>query len=283
HLGAERLGCTVIPTSAGVTQRQVLLMRDLGSTVLTCTPSYALVLAEAAQAPPRPNGLSLRVGIHGAEPWSEGMRAQLRAGLGLEPYDIYGLTELGGPGVAIECSQHRGLHIFEDHFLAEVVDPDSGQRLPDGEVGELVITSLTRQAAPVLRYRTGDRTQLSSEACPCGNPFRRFLRIQGRTDDMLVIRGENVFPSQIEEVLLRVVGLSGNYQLVVDREKGRLDTLEVRVEVMASTDSGDLGQTAEQALKETIGLAVQVTVLPPQSLPRSEGKARRVVDRRELR
>ncbi|HZV49861.1 MAG TPA: phenylacetate--CoA ligase [Candidatus Dormibacteraeota bacterium] len=282
HLGAERIGCLVVPTSSGVTQRQVMLLRDLGATVLACTPSYALVLAETVAREGIQGELRLRCGFFGAEPWTDGMRRQIERGLGLEAFDIYGLTELGGPGVAAECGQHQGLHVFEDHFYAEVVDPESGRPLTSGEEGELVLTSLRREASPVVRYRTRDRTALIDDPCPCGSPFRRMLRLRGRTDDMLVVRGENLFPSQVEEVLLQVQGLTGNYQLVVDRGAGQLDRLEVRVEAAPGCDPAALGPQAETRVRETLGLGVRVTVLPPGSLPRSEGKARRVVDLREL-
>jgi phenylacetate-CoA ligase len=282
HAGAERLGALVIPTSSGVTQRQVMIMRDLRSTVLTCTPSYALVLAEAVAREGARGDLRLRAGFFGAEPWSEGMRSQIEAGLGLEAFDIYGLTELGGPGVAVECRLHQGLHLLEDHFYAEVVDPESGRPLPAGEEGELVLTSLRGEASPVIRYRTRDRTVLIEEPCPCGRPFRRMAKLRGRTDDMLVVRGENVFPSQVEEILLQVEGLTANYQLVVDRQARKLDSLEVRVEAAGEGRRGELEVRARERLRESIGLAVTITVLPPGALPRSEGKARRVVDLREI-
>jgi phenylacetate-CoA ligase len=282
HLGAEQLGCLVVPTSSGVTQRQVMLMRDLGTTVLACTPSYALVLAEAAAEASALGELELRVGFFGAEPWSEGMRRQLARGLSLEPFDLYGLTELGGPGVAVECSAHDGLHIFEDHFYAEVVDPEGGRPVPVGEEGELVLTSLRREASPVVRYRTRDRTVLTEDPCTCGSPFRRMRRVRGRTDDMLIVRGENVFPSQLEAILLEVEQLTGNYHLVVDRQAARLDTLEVLIEAVEGSDHEALSQSAQRRVRETIGLSVQVTVLPPGSLARSEGKAKRVVDRRDV-
>jgi phenylacetate-CoA ligase len=282
HLGAERLGCTVVPTSSGVTQRQVMLMADLGTTVLTCTPSYALVLVEAiAQEAKRP-AIKLRVGFFGAEPWSDGMRRQIQYGLGLEAFDIYGLTELGGPGVAVECHQHAGLHISEDHFYAETVDPETGAPVPRGEAGELVLTSLRREASPVLRYRTRDRTILTDEPCPCGNPFVRMLKVRGRTDDMIVVRGENVFPSQIEAILLSIEGLTANYQIVVDREAKQLDSVEVVVEAAAHTEHAALQRAAEEAIRETIGLRAEINVLPPGVLPRSEGKAKRVIDRRTI-
>jgi phenylacetate-CoA ligase len=282
HMGAERIGCTVVPTSSGVTQRQVMLMRDLGTTVLTCTPSYALVLAEAIDREAQRTPLALRVGFFGAEPWSEGMRRQIQYGLGLEAFDTYGLTELGGPGVAVECSEHNGLHIFEDHFHAEAIDPESARPVPAGQEGELVLTSLRREASPVIRYRTRDRTILLDEPCRCGSPYRRMLKVQGRTDDMLVVRGENVFPSQIESILLDIEGLTGNYQLVVDRQARHLDTLDVLVEARAHSDQEALRRRAEDQIKETIGLTCKVTVLAPDVLPRSEGKAKRVIDRREL-
>jgi len=282
HMGAERIGCTVVPTSSGVTQRQVMLLRDLGTTVLTCTPSYALVLAEAVGRSAARDELRLRVGFFGAEPWTDGMRQEIERGLGLEAFDIYGLTELGGPGVGVECHRHDGLHLFEDHYFAEVVDPETGAVVPPGRPGELVLTSLRRHASPVIRYRTRDLTVLIDERCSCGSPFRRMRKIRGRTDDMLVVRGENVFPSQIEEILLEVSGLTGNYQLVVDREARHLDRMQVRVESREGADQVGLRQRAEERIRETIGLTVPVTVLAPGALPRSEGKAKRVIDLREL-
>lgn len=282
HMGAERIGCTVLPTSSGATLRQVMLMRDLGTSVLACTPSYALVLAEAVAHERCLGELRLRCGFFGAEPWSEGMRRELKAGLGLEPFDIYGLTELGGPGVAVECHRHRGLHVFEDHFHVEAVDPATGLPAADGEEGELVLTSLRREASPVIRYRTGDRTILTGDPCACGSPFKRMLRVRGRTDDMLVVRGENVFPSQIEEVLLQVPGLTPNYQLFVDRRTHALDSIEVRVESTPGADAIGLARAAEIRVRETIGLGVAVTVVEPGTLPRSEGKAKRVIDLRDL-
>jgi phenylacetate-CoA ligase len=259
-----------------------MLLRDLGTTVLACTPSYALVLAEAVAEQDARADLRLRAGFFGAEPWTDGMRGEIERGLGLEAFDNYGLTELGGPGVAVECHRHDGLHVFEDHYHAEVIDPGTGRPLPAGRPGELVLTSLTREASPVIRYRTRDRTVLVDEPCACGSPFRRMRKIHGRTDDMLVVRGENVFPSQIEDILLGVEGLTGNYQLVVDRESRHLDTLQVRIESRADADHVGLRERAEARVKETIGLSVSVMVLAPGALPRSEGKARRVIDLREL-
>ena len=282
HLGAERLGCAVVPTSSGVTQRQVMLLRDLGTTVLACTPSYALVLAEAVAQEGARDDLRLRAGFFGAEPWTYGMRTEIERGLGLEAFDIDGRTELGGPGVAVECRRHDGLHVFEDHYFPEVVDPETGRPLPAGRPGELVLTALRREASPVIRYRTRDRTVLVDDPCPCGSPFRRMRKVHGRTDDMLVVRGENVFPSQIEDILLGVAGLTGNYQLVVDREAHRLDRLQVRIESRPDADHVGLRERAEERIKETIGLTVSVTVLAPGALPRSEGKAKRVIDLRDL-
>jgi phenylacetate-CoA ligase len=282
HVGAERIGCTVVPTSSGVTARQVMLMQDLGTTVLTCTPSYALVLAEALAEERVRQRLKLRVGFFGAEPWTEGMRRQIEGGLGLEAFDVFGLTELGGPGVAVECREHDGLHVFEDHFLVETVDPETGVPVAPGTEGELVLTSLTRRASPVVRYRTRDRVVLNDDPCQCGLPFRRISKPRGRTDDMLIVRGVNVFPSTVEEILLAIPGLTGNYQIVVDRTSRRHDAMQVLVEAESGTSKDQLGQAAQERIKELIGLTVEVTVLAGGVLPRSEGKANRVVDRREL-
>lgn len=283
HIGAERIGCTVVPTGSGVTARQVMLMQDLGTTVLTCTPSYALVLAEALAEEKVRQRLKLRVGFFGAEPWTEGMRRQIEGGLGLEAFDVFGLTELGGPGVAVECREHDGLHVFEDHFLAETVDPETGVPIGPGVEGELVLTSLTRRASPVVRYRTRDRVVLNPEPCPCGNPFQRISKPRGRTDDMLIVRGVNVFPSTVEEILLAIPGLTGNYQIVVDRTSRRHDAMQVLIEAESGSSKDQLGRTAQERIKELIGLTVEVTVLSGGVLPRSEGKANRVVDRRELK
>jgi len=282
HIGAERIGCTVVPTSSGVTARQAMLMQDLGTTILACTPSYALVLAEALGELDVRRELKLRAGFFGAEPWTDGMRGQIESGLGLEAFDIYGLTELGGPGVAVECHQHDGLHIFEDHFFAETVDPDTGKPVARGKEGELVLTSLTRRGTPVLRYRTRDLTILSDGPCKCGNPFVRMLKVRGRTDDMLKVRGVNIFPSQVEELLLSVPGLTGNYQLVVDRTEQKHDEMQVLVEAKEGSGHDRLAEAARSRIKEMVGLTVEVTVLSPGVLPRTEGKARRVIDRREL-
>jgi phenylacetate-CoA ligase len=210
------------------------------------------------------------------------MRRQIEGGLGLEAFDIFGLTELGGPGVAVECAQHDGLHVFEDHYLAESVDPETGRPAKAGEEGELVLTSLTRRASPIVRYRTRDRVVLIDEPCACGSPFRRISKLRGRTDDMLIVRGVNIFPSMVEEILLTVPGLTGNYQIVVDRSQSRHDTMQVLVESEPESNREQLGANARARIKELIGLTVEVTVLAGGVLPRSEGKAKRVVDRREL-
>ena len=288
HYGAERIGATVIPVSGGVTKRQIMLMQDLGSTVLCCTPSYALYLAEAAQE----MGVdlretALRVGIFGAEPWSERMRHEIEANLGLKALDIYGLSEIIGPGVSIECEHQCGLHIFEDHFLPEIVDPATGIPLPWGQRGELVLTTLTKEALPVIRYRTGDITSLNAETCACGRTMVRMAKPSGRTDDMLIVRGINVFPSQIETVLLQVEGVQPHYQIIVDRQH-TLDDLEVWVEVSEEVFADEIrGLEALEArirneLHNALGIAARVRLVEPRSIQRSEGKAKRVVDRREV-
>ena len=288
HYGAERIGATVIPVSGGVTKRQIMLMQDLGSTVLCCTPSYALYLAEAAQE----MGVdlretALRVGIFGAEPWSERMRQEIEAKLGLMALDIYGLSEIIGPGVSVECEHQCGLHIFEDHFLPEIVDPGTGMPLPWGQRGELVLTTLTKEALPVIRYRTGDITSLNAETCACGRTMVRMAKPSGRTDDMLIVRGINVFPSQIETVLLQVEGVQPHYQIIVDRQH-TLDDLEVWVEVSDEVFADEirgleaLEQRIRNELHNALGIAARVRLVEPRSIQRSEGKAKRVVDRREV-
>jgi len=288
HYGAERIGATVIPVSGGVTKRQIMLMQDLGSTVLCCTPSYALYLAEAAQE----MGVdlretALRVGIFGAEPWSERMRQEIEAKLGLMALDIYGLSEIIGPGVSVECEHQCGLHIFEDHFLPEIVDPGTGMPLPWGQRGELVLTTLTKEALPVIRYRTGDITSLNAETCACGRTMVRMAKPSGRTDDMLIVRGINVFPSQIETVLLQVEGVQPHYQIIVDRQH-TLDDLEVWVEVSDEVFADEirgleaLEHRIRNELHNALGIAARVRLVEPRSIQRSEGKAKRVVDRREV-
>jgi phenylacetate-CoA ligase len=288
HYGAERIGATVIPVSGGVTKRQIMLMQDLGSTVLCCTPSYALYLAEAAQE----MGVdlretALRVGIFGAEPWSERMRQEIEAKLGLKALDIYGLSEIIGPGVSIECEHQCGLHIFEDHFLPEIVNPGTGMPLPLGQRGELVLTTLTKEALPVIRYRTGDITSLNAQTCACGRTIVRMAKPSGRTDDMLIVRGINVFPSQIETVLLQVEGVQPHYQIIVDRQH-TLDDLEVGVEVSDEVFADEirgleaLEHRIRNELHNALGIAARVRLVEPRSIQRSEGKAKRVVDRREV-
>lgn len=288
HYGAGRLGAVVLPMSSGNTFRQLQTMQDFGSTVLTCTPSYALYIAEfAAQQGIEPATLPLRAGFFGAEPWSLEMRVEIEARLGIAAYDIYGLTEIIGPGVGAECVRQDGLHLFEDHFFPEIVDPDTGEPLPDGEVGELVLTTLTRTGTPLLRYRTRDITFLLPDACACGRTSRRVHRLMGRTDDMLIIRGVNVFPQQVEQVLLRTEGVEPHYRLIVDRE-GAMDTLHVEVEMSESLFSDDLAdliwleRRIESALKAELGILARCMLVNPRSIERSEGKAKRVFDRREV-
>ncbi len=288
HYGVERLGATVIPMSGGNTKRQIMLMQDMGTTVLTCTPSYSLFLAETArQMGVDLRTLPLRVGFFGAEPWSYRMREEIEANLGILALDVYGLSEIIGPGVAQECPHKRGLHVFEDHFLPEVVDPATGEPLPDGEKGELVFTTITKQALPVIRYRTRDITSLHHEPCACGRTLVRMEKVTGRADDMLIIRGINVFPSQIESVLLEVEGVEPHYQLIVDRESG-LDDLEIQVEVSEAVLSDEIGRLESLTRKvraeveSTLGINALVKLVEPGRIPRSEGKAKRVIDRREL-
>jgi phenylacetate-CoA ligase len=290
HLGAEKIGAMIVPASGGMSKRQIMLMEDFRATALASTPSYALVLAETAREAgvDFPSRMKLRVGLFGAEPWTEEMRRELQMRMNLEAFDCYGLTEIIGPGVAFECPYHDGLHIFEDHFLAEVIDPESGAPLADGATGELVLTTLTRRAMPLLRYRTRDRVALNREPCRCGRTLVRMSKVRGRTDDMLVVRGVNVFPSQIEEVVLATPGVEPQYQIIVDRPKNKLDTLEVWVE--AAPPLWALGLDAVKRterqiysnLHDMLGLSTEVRVVQPNSIQRSEGKARRIIDKRDL-
>ena len=288
HYGAERLGCIVLPISGGNTERQLKLMRDFGATALACTPSYALHLAEAARERGlRPADLPLRVGFFGAEPWTNEMRVQIEESLGLDALDIYGLSEMGGPGVAYECLHKTGMHVNEDHYLAEIVNPETLQPLPEGEVGELVITTLTRRAQPLIRYRTRDLCSLIFEPCECGRTFARMTKPVGRSDDMLIIRGVNVFPSQIEEVLMSIPSIEPHYQIVVDR-KGHLDMVEVWIEVgedIFPETMGDLERFergVQARINSVLGIQVKVRLKEPKTIQRSEGKAVRVVDKRKL-
>jgi len=291
HLGFETVGATTIPVSGGLTERQLMLMEDFGATVLSCTPSYSIVLAEEAEAAgiDFKKRMKLRVGIFGAEPWTNEMRQTIEKRLGLVSFDIYGLTEIIGPGVSVECEHHNGLHIFEDHFLPEIIDPDTGASLPYGEEGELVFTTLTKEAMPVIRYRTRDLTILHAEKCECGRTLVRMEKIRGRTDDMLIIRGVNVFPSLVESTLLSVDGLEPYYQIVVDRPKDQLDKLEVLVEARKSYFEpvdmqalDELRKRAEHTLSSGLGVGVEVKLMGPHTIERSIGKAKRVVDKRDL-
>ena len=289
HYGIEKLGATVIPVSGGNTKRQITIMKDFGSSVLLSTPSYALNLAEAMDVVGvDPESLSLKVGVFGAEPWSENMREEVERKLNLKAVDIYGLSEVMGPGVAMECLQtDKGMHIFEDHFLPEIIDPDTGEVLPPGEQGELVFTTLTKEAFPIIRYRTKDISRLIYEECACGRTLVRMEKVTGRTDDMLIIRGVNVFPSQVEHVLMSVEGVEPHYQIVVDRT-GNLDTMSVQVEVSENLFSDEirklekLTNTIQREIKDLLGVTCKVQLVEPKTIQRSEGKAQRVIDNRKI-
>lgn len=286
HYGGERMGATVIPASGGNTKRQIMMLEDFGTTVLTCTPSYSLYIAEVAgEMGIDIKQLPLRVGVFGAEPWSDNMRIEIENKLNIDAMDIYGLTEVIGPGVSMECDQKDGLHIFEDHFIAEIIDPDTGESLPYGETGELIFTSLTKEAFPVIRFRTRDITSLNPEPCKCGRTIARMRRVSGRTDDMLIIRGVNVFPSQIESILMQVEGVEPHYEIVVER-KGSLDEIELRVEVTERIFSDEvrklegIQRTIQNEIESVIGISIKVTLVEPKTIERSEGKAKRVKDLR---
>ncbi len=286
HYGAERLGATVIPISGGNSKRQVMLMKDFGTTMLACTPSYALFLAEAiAEEGIQLSELKLRTGVFGAEPWTEGMRRQIEQRLGIRAMDIYGLSEVLGPGVSIECECQQGLHVFEDHFIPEIIDPVTLQPLPEGEKGELVFTTITKEGIPVIRYRTRDLTSLNYAVCDCGRTHVRMNRIMGRSDDMLIIRGVNVFPSQVEGVLVNYSDVEPHYLIVVDR-KDNLDILEVWVEMSEKLFSDEVRviEEARQRIKDDIesvlGVNISIKLVEPKSIERSQGKAKRVLDKR---
>lgn len=286
HYGLEAIGATVIPISGGNSERQIMLMKDFGTTVICSTPSYFLHLIEqASEMGIRMSDLPLRTGVFGAEPWTEEMRQRIEANSGIRAYDIYGLSEIIGPGVASECSAQCGLHLFEDHFYPEIVDPDTLEPLPDGETGELVLTTLSKEAMPMIRYRTRDVTRLVPEPCPCGRTLRRMLRVAARSDDMMIIRGVNVFPSQIEEALLRVKGTLPHYQIILTREHD-LDQMEIQVEVTPEVFSDQvktmqaLRKTIEHTLGSALGIRAKVSLVEPLTLQRSQGKAKRVVDNR---
>ncbi|MGQ9779563.1 MAG: phenylacetate--CoA ligase family protein [Bacillota bacterium] len=288
HYGMEKIGATVIPVSSGNTERQIRIMKDFGTTALVCTPSYALYMAEVArEMGVRREDLRLRVGLFGSEPWSENMRREIERAWGILATDNYGLSEIIGPGVAGECIYCNGQHIAEDHFIPEIIDPVTGEVKPPGEEGELVLTAVTKEALPIFRYRTRDITALDYAPCPCGRTTVRMRKVLGRTDDMLIIRGVNVFPSQIESVLMEMEEVEPHYQLIVDRVD-YLDTLEVLVEVPQRYFVGslkaleDLARRIEQKIESTLGLSVKVRLVEPKSIERSMGKAKRVIDKRKI-
>jgi phenylacetate-CoA ligase len=288
HYGAQKIGTMIVPVSGGMTQRQIKLMKDLGATVLCCTPSFAVYLAETMfkeDVDPK-RDLKLRIGLFGAEPWSNKIRERIEADLGIEAFDVYGLTELCGPGVSIECSEHRGLHIWEDHFLVETIDPETGEVLSPGEEGELVFTTLTRTGIPMLRFRTRDISVVAAEKCACGRTHARMIRVRGRSDDMLIIRGVNVFPSQIEVAVMSFPELAAQYQLVVDRP-GALDTFTVKVELTKQAsknkklDKNALKRSIQGKIHSITGLSAEIEIVECGEIPRSMGKAKRVLDLRK--
>lgn len=286
HYGAEKIKATVIPASVGNTKRQITIMQDFGSSILCCTPSYALYLAETMEEMNvSKESLKLKAGLFGAEPWTDEMRWQIEERLGIKAYDIYGLSEVMGPGVSFECSCQQGMHINEDHFIPEIIDPKTGEVLPDGEQGELVFTCITKEALPLIRYRTKDIAVLNHEKCKCGRTLVKMTKPMGRSDDMLIIRGVNVFPSQIESVLLDIKGITPNYQLIVDR-RGTLDTLDVLVEMSPDMPFDavrmveDKENEIKSAVESVLGIAATVKLVEPKTIERSEGKAKRVIDNR---
>lgn len=289
HYGGQKMGASVIPVSAGNTKRQIQIMQDFGSTILACTPSYALYLGETVCEMGVQDKIHLKAGIFGAEPWTEEMRREIEQRLNIKAHDIYGLSEIMGPGVSFECEEQTGMHVNEDHFIVEIIDPDTGEVLPDGSEGELVFTCITKQALPLIRYRTRDISKLSRKPCSCGRTLVKMEKPRGRSDDMLIIRGVNVFPSQVEAALLQVgtAGTAPYYQLIVDRINN-LDTLEVQVEMDSSFFSDTVRGIEEQERKIAkqldfvLGLSAKVTLVEPKSLARSEGKAVRVIDKRKL-
>jgi len=286
HYGAETLGATVIPISGGNTDRQIMVMRDFGVTALCATPSYFLhVIERAGELGVDMKALPLRVGVFGAEPWSDAMRVRIQADAGIKAFDIYGLSEIIGPGVASECSAQDGLHVFEDHFYPEIIDPETGEPLPDGSEGELVLTTLSKKAMPMIRYRTRDITSILPERCSCGRTLRRIRRIGRRSDDMFIIRGVNVYPSQVEAALLAVEGTLPHYQIILTREQG-LDQITVEVEVTSEVFSDkiraleDVRERLAHAIEHILGIRVGLRLVEPRSIERSQGKAKRVIDRR---
>lgn len=289
HDGAQKLGATVIPVSTGNTARQITILQDFKPTVICGTPSYALHLIEALhEAGLSKDDISLKIGVFGAEPWTDEMRVQIEEGLGIKAYDIYGLTEICGPGVSFNCECQSGLHINEDHFIPEIIDPDTGEVLPDGQFGELVFSAVTKEAFPILRYRTRDICMLSHEKCSCGRTLVKMAKPQGRSDDMLIIRGVNVFPSQIESVLLSFSETTPNYMLIVDRVNNS-DTLEIQVELGEEMFKSDevkhllsLQSQISEKVKSTLGISAKITFVEPKTLARTEGKAKRTIDKRKL-
>lgn len=284
--GSHKVGCLTLPMSSGNTDRQLQFMTDLGSTILCCTPSYAAYLAESIHEKGLQDQIKLKAGIFGAEAWSEEMRHDIEQKLGIKAYDIYGLTEICGPGVSFECECQDGMHVNEDYFIAEIINPETGEPVPDGEKGELVFTSFAKEAFPLIRYRTKDITYITREKCKCGRTHARIARLMGRTDDMLIIKGVNVFPSQVEEVLINQ-GMPANYQLIVDRVNNS-DTMEVKVEMTPEMFSDTVSAIEKKekeivnALKSMLGIYAKVTLVQPKSIARSEGKAVRVIDNRKI-
>lgn len=288
HYGAERIGASVIPISGGNTKRQIQIMKDFGTTLLACTPSYALYIAETLEEMNiDKNELKLKSGVFGAEPWTENMRKQIESKLGIKAFDIYGLSEVIGPGVAYECECQNGLHICEDHFIPEIIDPETGEVLPEGSSGELVFTTITKEGLPLIRYRTRDISSLTFEKCECGRTNVRMSKPCGRTDDMLIIRGVNVFPSQIESVLLEIGNTAPHYLLIVDRV-GKMDSLEILVEMSESMFSDqvkrieDLERKIRNEIESTLGISAKIRLVEPKTIERSEGKAKRVIDKRKF-
>ncbi len=290
HYGAERLGALTVPISAGNTERQIMIIKDYGTTVMVCTPSFALNIADYIEKKMpgfEIRSTGLRTGVFGAEPWSESMRDKIESRLGIRAYDIYGLSEVMGPGVASECAERKGLHINEDHFYVEVIDPKTEEVLPEGEKGEIVYTSLTKEAFPNIRYRSRDITRLYHDDCTCGRTFVKMERVTGRSDDMLIIRGVNIFPSQIEDVLMAVEGTEPHYQIIVDRKKA-LDEIEIRVEVNERLFSDkvkvldNFKNTISERFRNTLGISARITLVEPMTIARSEGKAKRVIDKRNI-
>jgi phenylacetate-CoA ligase len=287
HYGAENLGATVIPMSTGNTQKLITMMQDFGATAIACTPSYLLHIAETLEEAGQIGNIQLKAAICGAEPWTENMRKEIEAKLHINAYDIYGLSEILGPGVAADCEYHKGLHVYEDHFVPEIINPETLEPCKEGEVGELVFTTITKEALPLFRYRTKDLTSISYDKCECGRTLARIDRFKGRSDDMLIIRGVNVFPSQVEAALLEIAETSPHYLLIVDRVNN-LDTLEVQVEVEERFFSDEIKQLESltkkitYVLQSALGLAVKVKLVEPKTIQRSEGKAKRVIDKRQL-